>query len=215
MNFRSTLIKVSLGAGAVLAALALDIATVPTDRAGPGVVPVSSDQPNGSQSDGGQSKEGQANGGLPFSGLALSGAWAGGGKPLGQPQRLATSELTIERKGGKPTVFKVEVARTPEEHEIGMMFRKSIEPDTGMLFLFPEPRQASFWMYNTYIPLDLIFIKKDGRIESIAPNAKPHSLQPRQSRGAVVAVLEIAGGQSEELGIAEGDRVLHPGLTQR
>lgn len=95
------------------------------------------------------------------------------------------------------------------------MFRRSVEPDAGMLFLFPEPRQASFWMYNTYIPLDLIFIDATGRIESIVGNAVPHSLTPRQSRGEVVAVLEIAGGRAEELGLAAGDKVLHPDLPRR
>lgn len=133
----------------------------------------------------------------------------------GQPQRLETSRLTVKSRGGKRHVFMVEMARTPKEQEIGMMFRKSVEPDAGMLFLFAEPRPASFWMYNTYIPLDLIFIDKAGRIESIAPNATPHSLRPRQSRGIVVAVLEIAGGRSAELGIAEGDEILHPELPRQ
>lgn len=137
------------------------------------------------------------------------------GSQYGQPQRLEASRLTVKSKGGKLHTFTVEVARTPKEQEIGMMFRKSVEPDAGMLFLFSEPRPAAFWMYNTYIPLDLIFIDKTGRIESIAPNAAPHSLKPRQSRGAVVGVLEIAGGRSAELGIVEGDEILHPEIPRR
>lgn len=147
--------------------------------------------------------------------VSFSPASAAGATTPGKPQRLETSELTIEGKGGKRHVFTVEMARTPKQQEIGMMYRRSVEPDAGMLFLFPHPRVASFWMMNTYVPLDLLFIDKDGRIESIAPNAEPHSLDPMQSRGPVVAVLEIAGGRAAELGIAEGDRVLNKELRRR
>lgn len=165
----------------------------------------------------------QSVGGRSDAGPALgitSAAHAGGARPhagsqSGKPQRLETTKLTVVGQGGKRHVFTVEMARTPQEQEIGMMYRKSVEPDAGMLFLFSEPRQAAFWMYNTYIPLDLIFIDRNGQIESIAANAAPHSLKPRQSRGPVVAVLEIAGGRSAELGIAEGDTILHPELPRR
>jgi len=137
-----------------------------------------------------------------------------GAQGWGTPQRLATSELAIVTGSGKRHDFSVEVARTAEEQAIGMMFRQAVPEDTGMLFLFPSPRPASFWMRNTYVPLDLIFIRKDGRIESILPNARPESLDLLQSNGPVIAVLELAGGLSERLGLSAGDRVLHKDLPQ-
>ena len=145
----------------------------------------------------------------------LSEAGASSEAFLGKPQRLEVSELEIVGRNGKRHVFKVEMARTPRQQEIGMMYRRSIGPDEGMLFLFPRPRQAAFWMMNTYIPLDLIFITKSGRVESIAANAEPHSLAALQSRGSVIAVLEIAGGRAAELGIAEGDRVINSELARQ
>ena len=107
--------------------------------------------------------------------------------------------------------FTVEVARTPEEQARGLMFRESLAPDAGMLFPFPRPRPASFWMKNTLIPLDMIFIRADGTIARIAVNTTPHSLAPVGVGEPVAAVLEIAGGRSVELGIGEGDRVAWSG----
>ena len=93
------------------------------------------------------------------------------------------------------------------EHERGLMFRESLGPDRGMIFPFDTPRQASFWMKNTLIPLDMIFIRADGSIANIEANTVPLSLQPVYSEGDVAAVLEIAGGRSAELGITAGDKV--------
>lgn len=104
-------------------------------------------------------------------------------------------------------VFKVEVARTGDEQERGLMFRPSIAPDGGMLFPFAQPRVASFWMKNTQAPLDMIFIRTDGSIARIAANTIPYSLTPVTSGEPVKAVLEIAGGRAAELGISEGDKV--------
>ena len=91
-----------------------------------------------------------------------------------------------------------------------------------MIFPFPQPRMASFWMRNTLIPLDMIFIRADGTIARIAAKTVPHSLEPVSSGEPVAAVLEIAGGRAAELGIGEGDRVsgrdskgLRPGLARR
>jgi uncharacterized protein len=103
--------------------------------------------------------------------------------------------------------FTVEVARTPDEQAQGLMNRQSLGPDRGMIFPFDQPRQATFWMKNTLIPLDLIFIRSDGTIESIAANTVPLSLETVPSQGAVAAVLEIAGGRAAELGIKAGDKV--------
>ncbi|TVV73717.1 DUF192 domain-containing protein [Sphingomonas solaris] len=107
--------------------------------------------------------------------------------------------------------FTIEVARTPGEQEHGLMFRERLDPDGGMIFPFSPPRPASFWMRNTVIPLDLIFIRADGRIARIAADAKPYSLDLIESGEPVAAVLEIAGGRAAELGIAAGDIVRWPG----
>lgn len=109
--------------------------------------------------------------------------------------------------GGRSHRFQVEVAGTPEQQSRGMMYRDRLAPDRGMIFSFPEPRPASFWMKNTPNSLDLIFIGSDGRIESIAADAVPFSLDHLTSIGPVAAVLEIAGGRAAELGLAPGDRV--------
>ncbi|MDT9598370.1 DUF192 domain-containing protein [Sphingosinicella rhizophila] len=120
--------------------------------------------------------------------------------------------VTLEVRGSDSShAFRVEIARTPEEQEKGMMFRDSMGADDGMIFPFPSPRPARFWMKNTMIPLDLIFIREDGTIARIAVNAEPYSLAGIESGEPVAAVLEIAGGRSVELGIVEGDRVVWPG----
>jgi uncharacterized protein len=104
--------------------------------------------------------------------------------------------------------FKVEVARTGEEQERGLMFRESLPVDGGMIFPMAPPRFASFWMKNTVIPLDMIFIRTDGSIARIAAETTPYSLTPVDSGEPVAAVLEIAGGRAAQLGIAEGDHVI-------
>ena len=87
------------------------------------------------------------------------------------------------------------------------MFRDAIAPDAGMIFPFNPPQQASFWMKNTRIPLDLLFIRADGTVSSIAAMAKPYSLDLIPSSEPVVAVLEIAGGRAGAVGIVAGNRV--------
>ena len=129
------------------------------------------------------------------------------------PSGLPLIPLQI-RSGGRSHEFTVEVAQTPEEQAQGLMFRKSLAPNAGMLFPFNPARPASFWMKNTLIPLDMIFIATDGRIERIAPNTVPQSLEPVASRGTVAAVLEIAGGRSAQLGLKEGDQAIWTGGPQ-
>ncbi len=114
--------------------------------------------------------------------------------------------LTISSHG-KQHRFTVELAATTAEQARGLMFRKEMAPDKGMLFPFDRVRMASFWMKNTVIPLDIIFIRGDGAIESIAANTTPYSLDPVESGEPVAAVLELAGGRAAELGIAAGDTV--------
>lgn len=122
------------------------------------------------------------------------------------PAGLEQVALTVDSDHGAHR-FIVEVARSPEEQARGLMFRQSLAPDRGMLFPNDPPRFASFWMKNTLIPLDIIFIRPDGTISSIAANTVPLSLEPVASQEPVAAVLEIAGGRAAELGIAPGDRV--------
>lgn len=122
------------------------------------------------------------------------------------PAGLEQVKLTINSAGRKHR-FTVEVARTPEEQATGLMNRTSLAPDRGMIFPFEQPRLASFWMKNTLIPLDIIFIRADGSIANIEANTVPLSLDPVLSAEPVGTVLEIAGGRSAELGIKPGDTV--------
>jgi len=125
---------------------------------------------------------------------------------LGVPQSgLREVPLTITSTNGVHR-FTVEIARTPEQQQHGMMFRTSMAPDRGMLFPYDEPREVAFWMKNTLIPLDIIFIRFDRTIARIT-TAVPRSEALVPSGEPVVAVLEIPGGRAAELGISEGDRV--------
>lgn len=108
------------------------------------------------------------------------------------------------------TRFFVEIADNDAERERGLMFRKELAPDRGMLFDFHgEPHEVAFWMKNTLIPLDIIYIQQGGTVLSIARNTTPLSEAPIPSGGTVVAVLEIAGGRAEQIGLMPGDRIEH------
>ncbi|HUN41488.1 MAG TPA: DUF192 domain-containing protein [Acetobacteraceae bacterium] len=122
--------------------------------------------------------------------------------------KLPTEKLTIVTKDGKRHDFTVELATTPREQEVGEMFRKVVPPDQGMLFVFDFPRESPFWMKNTLVPLDMVFINPDGTIRAIADNTVPESLAPVSSHGPVLAVLELAGGITAKLNIVVGDKVV-------
>ncbi len=107
-------------------------------------------------------------------------------------------------------VFAVELARTDAERAKGLMFRKELPEGRGMLFDFQRDQDVAMWMQNTYISLDMLFIRSDGRILRIAENTKPLSTDIIPSGGPVKAVLEVIGGTARKLGIAPGDRVAHP-----
>ena len=123
------------------------------------------------------------------------------------PAGLEQVPLTVTTANGAKHRFVVEVARTPEQQANGLMNRQSMASDRGMIFPYAPPQPVAFWMKNTYIPLDLIFISPGGRILRIEENAVPMSLEPIASGDAVEAVLELNGGRSAELGIAAGDTV--------
>jgi len=107
-------------------------------------------------------------------------------------------------------VFSVELAVTEDERERGLMFRKHLPEGQGMLFDFKGEQNVSMWMKNTYIPLDMFFIRRDGRILRIAENTEPMSEAIIPSGGPVLAVLEVIGGTAKKFGISAGDRVSGP-----
>ena len=115
--------------------------------------------------------------------------------------------LTIKNNDENLISYKVEVIRSPEKQRLGLMFRKDLKKKTGILFVFKEEKKASFWMKNTLIPLDIIFISKDGKIDFIKINAKPGSLKRIRSKNKIIAVLEINSGESYALGINQNSRV--------
>jgi uncharacterized protein len=117
--------------------------------------------------------------------------------------------LTIAGASGRHS-FEVEVARNDAERAQGLMYRRSLAPDRGMLFDFARVQPISMWMQNTYIPLDMIFIRPDGTIARIAANAEPLSTRTIPSGEPVLAVLELNGGTAARLGVKPGDRVEHP-----
>lgn len=134
---------------------------------------------------------------------AASEAAGRGGNPM-----LPIETLTIQTAHGAHT-FRVEMATNDGQREAGLMFRREMDPDHGMLFDFNPPQQVSFWMHNTFISLDLIFIAADGTILNVAPNAPPLSDDNIPSAGDARAVLELNAGRAAELGIVAGDHVSH------
>jgi uncharacterized protein len=119
---------------------------------------------------------------------------------------LAVIALTVTAPGSKHR-FQVEVARSDAEQEKGLMFRTAMGADEGMIFPMTPPRRVAFWMKNTVIPLDILFIGADHRVLNIAANAVPYSEEPLPAAGAAAGVLELVGGRAAQLGIGPGDRV--------
>ena len=117
--------------------------------------------------------------------------------------------LEIVTKSGVQ-VFSVEMAKTEQERATGLMYRKELAEGRGMLFDFSPEQPVSMWMKNTFIPLDMIFIRSDGRILRIAENTEPHSEKIISSGGLAKGVLEVIGGTARKYGIQAGDRVAHP-----
>ncbi len=148
--------------------------------------------------------------------LALAACTPGGGEAAPASTQAAPSvhsisglqvvDLTITH-GQTRHSFRVEVARSGQEQAKGLMFRSAMGADEGMIFPMNPPRGASFWMRNTVIPLDIVFIGTDGRISNIAANAVPYDETPLSSVGLVKGVLELNGGRAAQLGIVAGDVV--------
>jgi uncharacterized membrane protein (UPF0127 family) len=124
-----------------------------------------------------------------------------------RPQSLRTEPLSIDTRHGTVR-FTTEIADTDQTREIGLMCRKHLAPDRGMLFDFKQSRGGiAFWMKNTLIPLDMVFIAADGHVVSIAHDARPHDETPIPAGAVVLGVLEIAGGRAAALDIQPGDLV--------
>jgi uncharacterized membrane protein (UPF0127 family) len=117
-----------------------------------------------------------------------------------------TAPLDIHTQAGV-LHFTMEVATSGEQHSHGLMFRTSVPDKHGMLFIFPETRELNFWMKNTLVPLDMLFIDEKGIIRHIATGTTPKSLTPIPSEGPARAVIEIAGGDAAHYHIASGDKV--------
>lgn len=117
--------------------------------------------------------------------------------------------LAILTKAGQRHVFQVEVARNDADRAQGLMFRRSMAQEHGMLFDFGRVEPVAMWMQNTYIPLDMLFIRSDGTIARVAANTEPLSTRTIPSGEPVLAVLELNGGAAARLGIKVGDRVEH------
>jgi uncharacterized membrane protein (UPF0127 family) len=109
--------------------------------------------------------------------------------------------------------FNVEVMTTNQERALGLMFRRQLSENAGMLFLYDRPQPAAMWMKNTIIPLDMIFIAAGGKVHRIVSHTVPHSTESISSDGDVVAVLELNAGQADKIGLRLGDKVVHPGLA--
>lgn len=129
-------------------------------------------------------------------------------------QAASVQSLEIATKSGV-RVFSVEMATTEEEKTQGLMYRKELPDGKGMLFDFSPEQQISMWMKNTYIPLDMIFIRADGRILRIAENTEPLSTKIISSGGLAKGVLEVIAGTAQKYGIQPGDRVAHPLFNKR
>lgn len=119
---------------------------------------------------------------------------------------LAVEKLTIRSATGAH-VIQTEIAATAEEKQKGLMFRTSVPPNTGMLFPYDQPQELTMWMRNTYVSLDMLFIRADGVIHRIERRTEPMSERVIASEGDVTAVLELAAGEADRLGIKPGDKV--------
>jgi len=125
----------------------------------------------------------------------------------------AQPKVIIATRQGREITFEVEIADTPAKRELGLQYRRDLAADRGMIFLFPHEGEQTFWMKNTPIPLDMIFINSDRRIVGIAEQAVPFSLDPRSVGRASRFVLEVNGGLSKRYGIGAGDSVRFQGIS--
>jgi uncharacterized membrane protein (UPF0127 family) len=125
----------------------------------------------------------------------------------------AQPRVSIVTKEGREVAFQVEIADTPAKREMGLQYRRELAPDRGMIFLFPREEALTFWMKNTPIPLDIIFINGERKIVGIVENTIPFSLEARSVGGSSKYVLEISAGLSRRYGFKAGDSVRFEGFS--
>lgn len=140
---------------------------------------------------------------------ALLAALAAVPAALADPAACEAGRVTVTTPEGAET-FSVEIADDPSERARGLMFRTDLPQDAGMLFLFEQAAPRAFWMKNTPLPLDMLFIAPDGRVCGLVERAQPLTTTPRRSGCDAVAVLELNGGVAERLGLRVGARLRHP-----
>lgn len=128
---------------------------------------------------------------------------------IGPTAAFEESALTIETQSGNHT-FQIEIARTSQEQALGLMHRRALADDFAMLFPFERAREASFWMRDTYVSLDMVFLAEGGLVHRVERGTEPLSLRSVSSRGPVIAVLEFVTGTAERINLQEGDIVVHP-----
>ena len=124
--------------------------------------------------------------------------------------KMRVDRLWLVTGSGRETPIDIEVAEAPEEKQLGLMFRTELPDGHGMLFPYDTPQDVNMWMHNTYIPLDMVFIRSDGTVHRIESRAEPLSDRIISSKGIVRAVLELPGGAAERIGLKPGDRVRYP-----
>jgi uncharacterized protein len=134
---------------------------------------------------------------------------AGGGSLLAPAEAMRREALKLHTARGVH-VINTEITETVEEKSLGLMFRTSLPDNAGMLFFYDTPQEVTMWMRNTYIPLDMVFIRADGIVHRIEAWTQPFSENIISSGANVSACLELAGGAAERLGLKPGDRVEHP-----
>ena len=149
-----------------------------------------------------------------FAGLVLLGTFLGSADVVPTAPQTVRNRLVIVTAGGASHKFNIEIAETPEQKAYGLMFRRDMEPDAGMLFPFGQEQAISMWMKNTYLPLDMIFADSAGVITRIHKNAVPESLETIDG-GFAAAVLEVNAGTADRLGISPGDVMRHPVFSEK
>lgn len=132
--------------------------------------------------------------------------------PLDISQAAGTGTIVLKTETGDHN-YDIEVATTDQDRAIGLMYRRSLPENSGMLFLYDRPQPAAMWMKNTFIPLDMIFIAPDGTVQRIETYTEPFSTRSIESGGHVVGVLELNAGQADKIGLKRGDKVIYPGMT--
>jgi uncharacterized protein len=134
--------------------------------------------------------------------------------PWGGGLATSTGTLVLKTTTGDHN-FTIEVATTDQERALGLMFRRSLPENSGMLFIYDPPQSATMWMKNTLIPLDMVFISAEGKVHRIESNTEPFSTTVIPSEGEVAGVLELNAGEADKIGLKRGDKVVYPGLANQ